>query len=83
MDDGFVIAEEDLRLRGGGEVLATPASGWRLAASRRLIERASDLPEYILARDAYLTSDRGLAARRCLALFERGDAMRLLQRGEA
>jgi ATP-dependent DNA helicase RecG len=39
------------------------------------------LAKYILARDAYLKSDQGLAARRCLALFERGDAMRLLQAG--
>jgi hypothetical protein len=39
------------------------------------------LPEYILARDTYLKSDQGPAARRCLGLFERGDAMRLLQAG--
>ncbi len=87
VDDGFVIAEEDLRLRGGGEVLGPRQSGdpgfrlapWPQAAS--LIERAADLSKYMLGRDPYLKSAQGLAARRCLALFERADAMRLLQAG--
>jgi len=87
VEDGFAIAEEDLRLRGGGEVLGSRQSGdpgfrlaqWPQAAS--LVERASDVAKYLLARDPYLKSEQGLAARRCLILFERDDAMRLLQAG--
>jgi ATP-dependent DNA helicase RecG len=87
VEDGFVIAEEDLRLRGGGEVLGPRQSGdpgfriaqWPQAAP--LVDRASDFARYLLLRDPYLKSEQGIAARRCLALFERDDAMRLLQAG--
>ncbi len=87
VDDGFIIAEEDLRLRGGGEVLGPRQSGdpgFRLAPwpqAAPLIERAADVAKLLLERDPYLKSPQGLAARECLALFERHDAMRLLQAG--
>ena len=87
VEDGFVIAEEDLRLRGGGEVLGPRQSGdpgFRLAQwpqAAPIVERASHLARYLLDRDAYLKSEQGLAARRGLVLFERDDAMRLLQAG--
>jgi len=87
VDDGFVIAEEDLRLRGGGEVLGPRQSGdpgFRIAGwpeAAPLIERAANASRYLLGRDPSLKSEQGLAARTCLALFERDEAMRLLQAG--
>jgi ATP-dependent DNA helicase RecG len=55
--DGFRIAEEDLKLRGPGELLGREQSGMpsfrfgNLAADRVLVERARDLAGQILARD--------------------------------
>jgi len=87
VDDGFVIAEEDLQLRGGGEMLGARQSGdpgfriavWPQAAGQ--IDAASDAVKYLLEKDPPLKSAQGHAARRCLMLFERNDAMRLLQAG--
>ena len=76
-DDGFVIAEEDLRLRGAGEVLGTRQSGLPqfrlvdLAAHADLIVAARDDARLILEKDPDLTSERGEALRTLLYLFER------------
>ncbi len=86
-EDGFRIAEEDLRLRGGGEVLGTRQSGdpgFRVAnlpLDEELLQAARDQTKYLLSRDPELSSDQGKAARLCLYLFERDEAIRLLRAG--
>jgi ATP-dependent DNA helicase RecG len=86
-DDGFEIAEEDLRLRGGGELLGTRQSGLPefriadLAAHQELLAAARDDARLVLARDPELGSSRGQALRHLLYLFERDSAVRLLRSG--
>jgi ATP-dependent DNA helicase RecG len=86
-DDGFVIAEEDLRLRGAGEMLGTRQSGLEgfrmadVAAHADLLACAHDDARLILARDPDLKSSRGAALRVLLYLFGRDDAVRYLRTG--
>jgi len=85
--DGFRIAEEDLKLRGAGEILGTKQSGdaaFRLAdpeRTSRLIGIARDDARLLLDRDGGLDSPRGQAARVLLYLFERDAAVGLLRSG--
>jgi ATP-dependent DNA helicase RecG len=86
-DDGFVIADQDFRLRGGGDVLGTKQSGqpgFRLAdpiEHEGLLHRATRDAAVLLQRDPQLVSDRGRAVRILLPLFERTAAMRMLLAG--
>jgi ATP-dependent DNA helicase RecG len=86
-DDGFRIAEEDLKLRGAGEVLGTRQSGLPefrladLAAHEELVAVARDDARLILHRDPELGSPRGAALRTLLYLFERDAAVKYLRSG--
>jgi ATP-dependent DNA helicase RecG len=86
-DDGFRIAEEDLRLRGEGDVLGTRQSGMpgfrlaRLETHGDLVQAARDDAALVLARDPALETPRGQALRHLLYLFERDEAIRLLRAG--
>jgi ATP-dependent DNA helicase RecG len=84
-EDGFRIAEEDLKLRGAGEVLGTRQSGlptFRLAdaaAHDDLFEVARDDARLLLDKDPELEGPRGRAVRTLLYLFERDAAVRYLR----
>jgi ATP-dependent DNA helicase RecG len=90
-EDGFVIAEEDLRLRGGGEMLGTRQAGeeqFRLglageatARQRELIELAARDAALALIRDPQLASPRGQALRLLLELFGKERAAAFLTAG--
>jgi ATP-dependent DNA helicase RecG len=86
-DDGFVIAEEDLRLRGAGDLLGTQQSGMPLfrladlAAHADLLAVARDDAQLVLTRDPELQSPRGEALRTLLYLFGRDEAVRYLRAG--
>jgi len=85
--DGFRLAEEDLRLRGGGELLGTRQSGdtpFRVASIeqiQRLLPLAHDDACLLVERDGGLTGERGDAARLLLYLFERDWGVQLLRGG--
>ncbi len=86
-EDGFVIAEEDLKLRGEGELMGTRQSGTpgflvaRLEHHADLLEVARDDARLVLSRDPELQGDRGAALRLLLYLFGRDEAVRLLRAG--
>jgi ATP-dependent DNA helicase RecG len=84
-EDGFKIAEKDLELRGGGEVLGARQSGmpeFRLATVpnfAELLAAARDDARLVLAQDPRLTSPRGEALKLLLYLFECDEAVRLFR----
>lgn len=86
-EDGFLIAEKDLELRGSGEVLGTKQSGLiefrlaNLATHGDLLISARQDAALILDKDPDLKSDRGQALCTLLYLFERDQAISYLRSG--
>jgi ATP-dependent DNA helicase RecG len=86
-EDGFRIAEEDLRLRGEGELLGARQAGApgfrvaRLDIHGQLLNLARDDAQAVLARSPKLTGEENRALRVLLYLFERDEAVRLLEAG--
>jgi ATP-dependent DNA helicase RecG len=93
--DGFKIAEEDLRLRGGGEIIGTKQSGvpkFRLcdliqedpedaAFLEDLFAKAHNMANEALKNDPDLSSSQGLALRELLILHEYDNAELLRKSG--
>ncbi|MBB4198274.1 ATP-dependent DNA helicase RecG [Rhodoblastus sphagnicola] len=86
-EDGFRIAEEDLRLRGEGEILGVRQSGApgfriaRLDVHADLLRAARDDAEKLLADDPDLQGERGEKIKLLLYLFERETALKMLRAG--
>jgi ATP-dependent DNA helicase RecG len=86
-EDGFRIAEEDLKLRGEGDLLGTRQSGLpgfhiaRIETHGKYLGAARDDAALTLSRDAKLESERGQALRHLLYLFGKDEAIKLIRAG--
>ena len=86
-EDGFLIAEKDLELRGGGDILGVKQSGVtdfkiaNLAAHGDLLAAARDDAKLIITRDPKLENERGEALKTLLYLFERDQAIQYFRSG--
>jgi len=82
-NDGFLIAETDLKIRGGGEVLGTKQSGLpefkiaSLSAHYDLLKTSNSHAKLILNADPDLSSERGKNIRELLKIFNYKNKLRL------
>ncbi len=86
-NDGFLIAEKDLEMRGGGEVLGARQYGYEnfiffdLTKHNKLLEIASNEANFILNQDPGLTTSRGLVLRNLLLIFKKNKVLDLISAG--
>ena len=86
-EDGFLIAEKDLQLRGGGDILGVKQSGLPafkladLSVHGELLAAARDDARLIIEKDPELETERGQALKTLLYLFERDQAIQYLRSG--
>jgi ATP-dependent DNA helicase RecG len=86
-EDGFRIAEEDLKLRGEGDLLGTRQSGTpgfriaRIETHGKYLGAARDDAALVLTRDPGLATPRGEALRHLLYLFGKDEAIKLIRAG--
>ena len=86
-EDGFVIAEKDLELRGSGDILGTKQSGEahfkiaNLAVHGDLLATAHTDAKLLIEKDPELTSERGQNIKTLLYMFERDQAIKYLKSG--
>lgn len=84
-EDGFLIAEKDLELRGGGEILGTRQSGFcefkiaDMEVHKNLLLTANKDAKLVMEMDPKLETARGQALRVLLYLFERDEAVKTYQ----
>lgn len=86
-NDGFKIAEEDLKIRGAGDILGVAQSGLPrfhiadIENQNDLMKTAQDDARLLLSTDPNLQSERGIAARTLLYLMERDKAIPFISVG--
>lgn len=86
-EDGFIIAEKDMELRGAGDILGTRQSGTEkfhiadLSLHRDLLYTAQKDAKLIMQTDPDLQAERGQALRTLLYLFEQDQAIKYLRSG--
>lgn len=74
-NDGFILAEEDLKLRGAGDIVGTKQSGLpdfkfaEIALHSDFIVQANELARNVIEEDQKLSSPNGLALRKLLKIF--------------